>query len=304
MNDIDPDLKGFAENFPEFDLRRNALQGVRELIASFTPNPLLPAPEALFIPSITDPQHKVRVLKYAGKKNKPCPALIQFHGGGFVLGAAEDSHYHNNLICSQLGITVFAVDYRLAPEHPFPSAIEDGHSVLQWIISNARELGIDEDKIILSGESAGGGIAASLAHHLGQQSDIKLRALELIYPMLDPRTAQNKNEDDGPKRYIWTAQNNRHAWDMYAPEGLEKLRAALPISSTQLAHFPPTSIYVGTADLFYAECLMLVKSLKHSNVPTQSYIYHGAVHGFPMAIGSKLSQSFWDDYITNIKKSL
>ena len=302
MRDINPELTAFAEMFPPLDLEKDALDQTRAMIASFTPKPLDPQPEEIFVQSFADSKHQVRVLKYSTGNNKPGPVMIQFHGGGFVLGAAEDSHYHNHLVSSKLGITVFAVDYRLAPEHPYPAAMEDGYSVVSWVASNAVELGVDPDKVIISGESAGGGIAASLAHYLGNETDITVKSLQLIYPMLDPGTGQS---DSGPTKLpVWNAEYNRMAWDMYAPNGIENICPLLPIDAKNLMHFPSTSIYVGTADLFYEENMRFSKALKNSKVETQTHTYTGGVHGFPMAIGTQISEAFWDDYLKDIEAHL
>jgi len=302
MIEINPELSAFVEIFPKLDLQKDTLDQTRTLIASFAPKPLDPNPTEFFVPSLTDADSRIRALKYSPEKNTPCPVMIQFHGGGFVLGAAEDSHFHNHLISSKLGITVIAVDYRLAPENPYPAAIEDGHSVVSWVLSHADELEVDPEKLIISGESAGGGIAASLAHFLGQETEIGPTSLQLIYPMLDPRSGQA--DMGNTPRHIWTAENNNVAWDMYAPNSIEDIRSNLPIASIDLTHFPPTAIYVGTADLFHNENQRFSGALKEANVETDIYSYEGGVHGFPMAIGTQISAAFWEDYLKNIEKHL
>ena len=296
MSGVDPELESFASFFPALDLSKAGLADTRKLVASFTPTPLDPAPQERWVPSFFDKAHKIRILVYMPETPKPCPVMIQFHGGGFVLGAAEDSHYHNQLISSKSGIAVIAVDYRLAPEYPYPAAIEDGYSVVNWLVSHADEIGVDADKLIISGESAGGGIAASLAQYMTNETHIAIASLQLIYPMLDPRTGQNGEA----QTYVWTPENNRLAWKMYAPKGIQDLRSFLPIASGNTGNFPATSIYVGTEDLFYKENLRFGETLKDTNIQSQIFSYNGGVHAFPMAIGTEISNRFWDDYLTNI----
>lgn len=299
---IDPELLPFVSVFPKLDTSKDGLDDTRAMIRSFTPKPLSPAPEEIFIPSMFTDDHQVRALIYAPKGKPKAPVMVQFHGGGFVMGDAEDSHFHNNNLCTELGIYIIAVDYRLAPEHPYPCAIEDGESVVEWIVKNSGPYNFDRNKITISGESAGGGIAASLAQALGQKAEVNISSLHLIYPMLDPQTAQNQN--DNKPHYIWSEDNNRQAWADYGRNMPSDLREHLPISQATPAKFPPTVIHVGTEDLFYAENLAFASKLKAASIETDIHTYQGAVHGFPMAIGTKVSDEFWDRYISAIASSI
>ena len=299
---IDPELRPFVSAFPELDISPNSLSQTRALIRAFTPKPLTPAPQEVLIPSHFAGAPQIRALIYLPKGTPKAPVMVQFHGGGFVLGDADDSHFHNRKMSTELGIYIIAVDYRLAPEHPYPCAVEDGESVVHWVMKHGEEFGFDRDKIIISGESAGGGIAASLAQSLSQNTEVKINSLHLIYPMLDPNTAQKSDEDQ--TYFVWSQDNNRQAWADYSGVLGPGLRAQLPISQPTLAGFPPTIIHIGTEDLFYAENLAFAYKLRAASIKTELYSYAGGVHGFPMAVGTKISNDFWELYSSGIKNAL
>lgn len=120
--------------------------------------------------------------------------IIYGHGGGFVYYNIESHDYVTRRLCAMNDCTVISVDYRLAPEHPFPAAHEDFYKVIEYVHQHAKELGIDASKIIVAGDSAGGNLAACAGHHFKNHATIKIAAQVLIYPWLDGKIASNSIE--------------------------------------------------------------------------------------------------------------
>ena len=138
----------------------------------------------------------VPCLLYTPKAGKAEAAYLHIHGGGYVAGQMERSDPMNTLIASQLGITVLAVGYRLAPEHPVPAPLDDCYSALAWLHDEAERLGIDRERIAIGGESAGGGLAAALAIRARDAGDYAVCHQHLTYPMLDNLTGSESAPGD------------------------------------------------------------------------------------------------------------
>src|SRR5690606_687197 len=150
------------------------------------------------------------------RRERPSCALLWVHGGGMVAGAPEMDHDLCSLVADGAGVLVVSVAYRLAPEHPFPAALDDCATALGWLRAAAEELGVDPGRVAVGGASAGGGIAAALAqraHDAGRPPAFQL----LVYPVLDDRTVLRgaPGPDDVRGRIGWTASTNRFGWTAY-----------------------------------------------------------------------------------------
>ncbi len=220
------------------------------------------------------------VVYEATTRSRPSGALLWIHGGGYVLGdtAMEDSWCER--IARELGAVVVSVDYRLAPEHPFPAPLDDCYSALSWLVEHAEQLGVDPDRIAVGGESAGGGLAAALvqrAHDAGLPMCFQL----LVYPMLDDRTLPTA-EAAGHTALVWTPTSNRYGWTSYLsrePGGVELRPYAVPARRDDLSGLPPTWIGVGTVDLFHAENRDYARRLSAAGVPCDLHEVPGMFHG-------------------------
>jgi acetyl esterase/lipase len=210
------------------------------------------------------------------------PALLWIHGGGFVGGSATIGSTTAVLIAKELNILVASVDYRLAPETPFPGALDDCYAALKWLHESAPELGIDPNRIAIAGSSAGGGLAAALAQRALDAGDVRIAFQMLLYPMLDDRTALKKDHA-GRGELMWTNESNLFAWESYlghALEGGEHRPYAVPARRENLTGLPPAWIGVGSLDLFCEEDLKYAERLRAASVPCDVDIVEGAYHGF------------------------
>ncbi|WP_193044916.1 alpha/beta hydrolase [Mycolicibacterium baixiangningiae] len=216
---------------------------------------------------------KVRLFRPTGVP-VPAPALLWIHGGGYILGTAAQDDELCRRFARQLGITVASVDYRLAPESPYPTPVEDCYAALTWL---ARLPAVDPQRVAIGGASAGGGLAASLALLTRDRGELQPVAQLLVYPMIDDRTVERRGLDN-PGHRLWNQASNRFGWSAYLGEADRDV--AVPARREDLAGLPPAWIGVGTLDLFHDEDLAYAERLRAAGVPCQVEVVQGAFHGF------------------------
>ncbi len=223
-------------------------------------------------------QTRLRLRVYRPRSTSaPAPVLMWLHGGGFISGNAAGSHDFCSQLVSDLGLFVVNVDYRLAPEHPFPAGFDDCFDALLWIHAHADELGINPDRIVVAGSSAGAGLAAAVAQRAHDEG-LSLAFQLLVYPMLDDRSALRR---DLPL-LTWSAASNRYAWKSYLghrPGAPEPRAYAVPARRTSLRGLAPAWIGIGDLDLFHEEALAYGDRLQASGVACEIYEVKGMYHG-------------------------
>jgi acetyl esterase len=237
----------------------------------------------------------LRLLIYALPDQSLGGGVLWIHGGGYILGTAEDDRAR--LIAEELRCPVVSVDYRLAPEFPFPAGIEDCHAGLLWMVEHAAELNVDPARIAIAGQSGGSGLAAGLALYNRDRGGPSLVLQLLLYPMID------NLHDTSSGRYVnhpvWNRQTSLDAWEMYldGTPGLAASPHAAAARATDLSGLPPTYICVGSEDLFRDEDIDYAQRLIAAGVPTELAVFPGLYHGgdlfVPQArISRRLQQSF------------
>lgn len=266
------------------EIRRR--ERVKALKATLQPHPAVNRSER-FIPG---PGGNVRILIYEPRdRREAAPGLLHIHGGGFVMGVPEYEDVRNNQIAAELGHVVVSVDYRLAPEATYPSALDDCHAALLWLYDNSDALGIDRARIGLIGESAGGCHAAALSCLMSDRGDVPLAFLWLTYPMLDDRVGSTVTPHDYAGEFCWTAADNVSGWSAMLGRpagGTPPGPYAVPARIEDLRGFPFTLMQTGALDLFCDEDIDFARRLMSAGVPTELHVYPGAVHGFPLAVKS------------------
>jgi acetyl esterase/lipase len=228
-------------------------------------------------------------------------AVLWIHGGGFVIGAASMNDTRCSRYAAEFGTVVVSVEYRLAPEHPFPAPLDDCFAAWTWMQEQAERLGVDPHRIVVGGESAGGGLAATLAQRLHDNGGPQPAAQLLVYPMLDDRTAA-RTELDAVKHRLWNNRANRAGWTAYlghdpgrpGPDehttehtNLVAEHSTDPVAEyavgarrTDLAGLPPAWIGVGEVDLVHDEDRDYSERLVAAGVPCEFVAVTGAPHGF------------------------
>lgn len=216
--------------------------------------------------------------------------------------AAEDQQ-----IADQFDAVVVSVAYRLAPEAPHPAPLEDCYAALAWMNADATNLGIDRARIGVSGQSAGGGLAAGLALLARDRGEYDLAFQHLIYPMLDDRTCIDAQPHPYAGHHVWTRDSNRYGWAALLGKrpGTADVEAyASPARADNLAGLPPAFLSIGALDLFLEENLEYVRRLGRAGVPTELHVYPGAYHGYQMTPGARVVQTSQRDSFSALERFL
>lgn len=306
---IHPQLQPAAKKYPKLPFNRYTLWLFNLMIAAM-PAPKTPADlriENVFIPG-PDERTRIRLRIYRpGSISGPSPVLLWLHGGGYLIGKPEIDETVCVLYAREAGLTVVSVDYRRAPNHPFPAALDDSYSALQWVAAHAQELGIDARRIAVGGESAGGGLAAALAQLAHDRQEIQPVFQLLVYPMLDDRTVLRTDLDDS-HNIAWSQKSNRFGWESYLGQecGTPVAPAyAVPARRDDLSSLPPAWIGVGSLDLFYDEDTAYAQELQACGVACELVVVPGAFHGFDvLAPQIALVQDFRQSQIRALKQNL
>lgn len=224
------------------------------------------------------------------------PGILHTHGGGYILGSARSEIPYLQGIARDLECVIVSVEYRLAPETGYAGSIEDNYAGLRWAHRNAAALGIDPTRLVVMGESAGGGHAALLALLARDRREIPLAAQILVYPMLDDRTGSTVAPPPGVGIIGWNAEGNRFGWRSFLgrePGGRDVPAAAVPARRKDLADLPPAFVGVGAIDLFVGEDITYARRLIEAGVPTDVLVVPGAFHGFDrVAPETRVAQIF------------
>lgn len=224
----------------------------------------------------------VRVRVYTPDRVAAPSLLFGVHGGGFTTGDLDTDHEANLELARDLGVVVVSVDYRLAPEAPFPAGLEDCYAALVWSVKNAGELGIDPARVVIRGGSAGGGLCAALALLARDRGGPAIAFQFLSVPEIDDRldTPSMRAFTDTP---LWNRPNAEFSWDCYVgPEvrGTDRVSPyAAPARATDLARLPPAYISVMEFDPLRDEGIAYAQALLAAGVPVELHLFPGTFHG-------------------------
>ncbi|MFO0576078.1 MAG: alpha/beta hydrolase [Polyangia bacterium] len=304
-----PDLQRAARLMPSLNLTPRLLRVLR-LLFRVLPMPRAPRAVAVEDRQVPGPPGAppVRVRIYRPRELKrPAPALLWMHGGGYVMGRPDADDRLCGANAQDLGIVVVSVDYRLAPEHPFPAPLHDCYAALRWLFEQAPALGVRPDRIAIGGASAGGGLTAALAQLAHDRGELRPAFQLLIYPMLDDRTAARGDLDDRNHRG-WNQPSNVFGWASYlgqAPALPSVPPHAVPARREDLSGLPPAWLGVGTHDLFHDEDLEYARRLATSGVPCEVVVVPGAFHGFDaFCSDAPVSRDFRARYTDALRRAL
>ncbi|MGZ4509866.1 MAG: alpha/beta hydrolase [Mycobacterium sp.] len=305
---VDPGLAPLLDAWPTVVLTDDNLAELRARDLPFPPaadsgvewsEQQVPGPDGA--PDVT-----VRVYR-PREGTQPRGCIFHIHGGGFIGGAVREVEFLHRPLAAALDCVIVTVEYRLAPETRFPGAIEDCYAALAWTFANADELGIDPERIGVSGESAGGGLAAALALLARDRGQYQLAFQHLIYPMLDDRTcAVDPHPFAG--EFIWPSHNNTFGWRAllgHEPGGEGVSAYAAAARAEDLSRLPPTFIATAALDLFVDEDMSYAQRLIRAGVPTELHVWPGAFHGFDLILPkAKVSRRFFDSQCGSLRAAL
>ncbi|MFH0516157.1 alpha/beta hydrolase [Streptomyces sp. M41] len=289
---LDPELVRVAELQPDLDYgrpqeSRDALRRAyrisRALRGRNAPDDGLEVTDREIPARAGSPDIPVRIYARSGSEG-PVPALLFFHGGGFVTGNLDTEDDRCREYARRTGVTVISVDYRLAPEHPFPCAFEDCYDALVWVAGHAAELGIDGERMAVGGTSAGGALTAAVTLASRDLGGPPVVYQMLLYPVIDhAMTSRSMKEFEATPG--WHARNNVHMWRHYlgtdAPEKVSPYAA--PAEAGDLTGLPPAYLMTIEFDPLRDEGLDFGRRLLAAGVSVQVHHLPGTFHGFDAA---------------------
>jgi acetyl esterase/lipase len=309
---VDPALESFLEA-PPLEITTETLPAVRQSLKDIygavlgESDPGVVSTEHLVPAQAGVPDIRLHVHTPPGPKQAR-PVFYHIHGGGFILGDAEMMVPLSQARARNFDCVVVSVDYRLAPETPYPGPVEDCYAGLRWTVEHAAELGIDPSRVVVGGESAGGGLAAALCLLARERGGPPIALQFLVYPMLDHRTATPAdvygNRHAG--EFAWTHGANRFGWSAMLgdidPAG-EVPATCSPARAASLADLPPAFIAVGALDLFVDEDIDYAARLGRDGVPIELHVYPGAFHAFDVVATAPVAIQFQEDCARALRKA-
>ena len=275
---VEPDIAEYlASPLASFDdFASMSAQQVRDHFAKLRAASEVPDVAEVIDTSFEGPAGSVPVRIYRATRDSAAPAILWFHGGGWVLGNLETAELPARTLCVQTGCTVISVDYRLAPEARFPAAYEDCAASLAWLRSSAVDLGVDPDRIILGGDSAGGNLAAAVAVAERDAGRSVIGQL-LIYPVVEPAGPEGYGETGSG--YGLSEEAMRWFWDQYVPDTEDRTDPRVNLAAANLASTPAAYVLTCGFDPLAAEGLRFADRLEAAGVPVVTDHLLPAIHG-------------------------
>ncbi len=230
--------------------------------------------------SLPGPAGDIPIRIYQPAASAPSPAIVYFHGGGFVIGDIETHDGMCRMIANAAGATVISVDYRLAPEHKFPAAAEDAYAATCEVVRRADRLGIDPERIAVGGDSAGGNLAAVVALMARDRNGPKLAMQVLLYPVTDA-SVDTRSYHEYAQGYMLTRAGMAWFWNHYLADPAEGEQAyASPLRAGDLSRLPPALVITAECDPLCDEGDAYARRLEEAGVPVIATRYPGMIHGF------------------------
>lgn len=226
-------------------------------------------------------KRKLIILRYPSRQTGRLPGILWIHGGGYVLGAAAMVYYSmGRMLARQYGGVVISPEYRLAKQAPYPAALEDCYAALKYLYDHADELGIDRSRIIVGGESAGGGLAAAVCMFARDRGEVPVSFQIPLYPMLDCEDTDSSRDNHG---LSWNTKRNHWGWRWYLRDlyGTDRVPPyASPSRATDYNGLPPCYTYVEDREAFHDETLAYVRRLNEAGIEAHVDVFPGKTHAF------------------------
>jgi acetyl esterase len=230
---------------------------------------------------IPGPGGEIPIRIYWPRENGPLPVLVYYHGGGWVIGNLDTNDSLSRMLSNKASAVVVSVDYRLAPEHRFPAAVDDCYATLEWVSRNADRLNVDPSRIAVGGGSAGGNLAAAVALMARDKAGPKLLYQVLIYPATNLFELTTASHRDFAAGYGLTREQVEFFRDSYLPEVADRKNPyASPLLANSLEKLPPTIVITAGFDVLRDEGVAYAERLEAAGVPSIHANYPSMIHGF------------------------
>ncbi|WAO92371.1 hypothetical protein NCS54_00987700 [Fusarium falciforme] len=227
--------------------------------------------------------HEILLRWYHTDEQPQNPAVVYIHGGGMILGSVDDYHVLVAGYVARTRVPFLSVEYRLAPEFPYPTPLNDIYAAVMWLYSKAKHLTVDPQRIAIMGDSGGGGLAAATCLLARQRGGPRLAKMILLSPMLDDRTIVA--DEHTSALASWTAIDNETGWSAFLgpKRGQQDVpETASPGRMRDAAGLPPAFVEVGELDLFRDEVIEFAAKYYKAGVGMELHVYPGCTHGFDL----------------------
>lgn len=287
MSELHPEMRKLIDQLEQMlreagltDLHSGGVEKARAFLAGLAPPAeALPPIHRVENRAIPGPGGEIPVRIYRPSDQDRLPALMWFHGGGWVLGTLDFAEATCRTLANRVGCVVVSVDYRLAPETPFPGAVDDCLAATRWVAASAAALKIDTVRIAVGGDSAGGNLAAGVAYcarEVGQALALQL----LVYPVIDA-DFERPSYIDNAEGYLLTRNAMQWYWDRYVKDYDQRQDPRVsPIHAADLAGLAPAFILTAEFDPLRDEAEAYGKALAAAGVAARAKRYEGVIHGF------------------------
>ncbi len=299
---IDPELLPALDVLPPLEITRENIADLRCELAELMPP--IPMPNLLHDKvKISTEDGELDIHVYRTSKTIGQAAVLWIHGGGYILGNAEDGTAQQ--IATRCDCTVFSVEYRLAPEHPFPAGPNDCYAALRWMMSGDSGYGVDTGRVAIGGASAGGGMTAGVALMNRDLENFPLKLQLLLYPMIDNLHATPSGSITNHP--VWNRRTSFRAWEMYlnGEPGEDASPYAAASRAANLEGLPPAYLCVGTEDLFCDENIEYARRLNEAGVATELAVLPGLYHGADgLVSNAAVSKRMREGYVRALEDAL
>ena len=228
---------------------------------------------------------KLLILRPTVTKASPerTPGILWIHGGGYATGMAGMIYMSRAIgLVKKYGAVVVTPEYRLSGKASYPAALEDCYAALLYLKDHADELGCSRDRLMVGGESAGGGLTAALCLYARDRGEVKISFQMPLYPMLDDRDTASSRDNHG---ISWNTKRNHAAWKLYLRDTKGEIPAyAAPARETDYSGLPPAYTFVGDREAFYCETMTYVARLQEAGVDARVDVYPSGFHAFDMLL--------------------
>ncbi|MHB8189094.1 MAG: alpha/beta hydrolase [Ferrimicrobium sp.] len=283
---LDADLAQYLSENNQLDppsLREVPIEAARAAriaaVSHFDHGPTMALEEDITIPTAT---HLLRTRLYQPRhyRGGGGSGLIYLHGGGYILGSLDERDATCRTLADHAGILVFSVDYRLAPEHPFPAGIDDAECAFEYIHSKAKRFGLDPNRLQIGGDSAGATIALAVSLRAREAAKVLPASQLLIYPMADA-TKEYPSRSDFASGYGLSSDSIEYFYELYVPSRADRANYLVsPLLAPSLTGLPPTFVITAEYDPLRDEGEALVEALSNAGTTVHHTRFPGVNHGF------------------------
>ena len=283
---VEPGTVAMMDRLARWDT--TSIDTIRSTYLDVRPAPVAPDPGVVrsdeVVPGVDGrPDVAVRWYRPAGVEG-PVPGLVYFHGGAYIMGSLDENDDRLDRMVLELDCAVVSVDWRLAPEHPYPAGLDDGETVWRALVADPAAFGLDGSRLVIGGASAGAGLATALCLRLREVGLPQPVLQLLVYPMLDDRetTASIRAIEDPGHWGLWQLRAERLCWQAYLGPlyGRDDVPpTAAPARATDLSGVAPAFVGIGDVDAYVESNLEYAALLLRSGVPTELHVYPGVIHG-------------------------